>query len=213
MRILFFGDSITDARRVRENQGDLVSPYGIGPGYVNSVSSELIFSNPNEYEVINTGISGNRVVDLYSRIKVDCWNYKPDLVSILIGINDIWHEINYNNGVEIDRFENIYRMIIEDTKKALPNVKFIILEPFFLKGSATEEKYDDFAKIKDYAKVVRALAKEYNLPFVELQKPIDEYANKFGNDKTLIDGVHPAIAGAKLIANEWLKVFKNEFVK
>lgn len=196
--------------RDRNTQGDLVSPYGIGPRYVNPVASALSFSNPNKYEIINTGISGNRIVDLYARIKVDCWNYKPDVLSILIGVNDVWHELAINNGVEIDRFEKVYRMLIEDTIKALPNIKIMLLEPFVLEGSATKEQYQNFLKVKDYAKVVKNIAKDFNLSFVELQKSLDDYAKKYGNDKVLLDGVHPAIAGAGLIANEWMKIFKEK---
>ena len=71
---------------------------------------------------INWGIGGNRIVDLYSRIKADVWNYNPDVLSILIGVNDVWHEINHQNGVELDRFEKIYRILIEDTQKYLPKL-------------------------------------------------------------------------------------------
>ncbi len=212
MKILFYGDSITDASRNRACQGDMISPSGLGTGYVNAISSELIYSNPNEYQVINTGISGNRIVDLYARIKADCWNYKPDLISILIGVNDVWHEVGHQNGVELDRFEKVYKMMIEDTLKALPNVKLILLEPFVQKGEATSEKYQEFLQTLEYAKVVKKLAKEFNLPFVALQKPLDDYAEKYGVDKVLTDGVHPAIAGAKVIANEWLKVFNEKIL-
>ncbi len=213
MRILFYGDSITDAQRTVGRQGDTTCPYGLGTGYVNPIASELVYSDPNKFEVINTGISGNRVVDLYSRIKVDCWNYQPDVISILIGVNDVWHEVQRENGVEIDRFENVYRMLIEDTKKALPNVKLMLLEPFVQKGEATAEKYDEFLRTLEYAKVVKKLAQEFDLPFVALQKPLDDYAKKFGAEKTLIDGVHPAIAGARVITNEWLKVFNEKILK
>ena len=114
MKILFFGDSITDMARSREMDGQA---FGYGVGYVNSVASTLKYENPEAYEIINRGISGNRVVDLYARIKADVWNYKPDVLSVLIGINDVWHEIFGKNGVEIDRFEKVYRMMLEDTKK------------------------------------------------------------------------------------------------
>ncbi|MBR4942505.1 MAG: hypothetical protein IKZ28_00600, partial [Clostridia bacterium] len=113
MRILFYGDSITDAGRNREEWGTEAS---FGCGYVKYAYPEL---QKLGCEVINRGISGNRVVDLYARIKVDCWNFKPDLISILIGVNDVWHELYGENGVEIDRFEKVYRMLIEDTLKKL----------------------------------------------------------------------------------------------
>jgi lysophospholipase L1-like esterase len=184
--------------------------FGYGVGYVNSVSSTLKYENPEEYDIVNRGIGGHRVVDLYARIKADVWNHNPDVISILIGINDVWHEIHYGNGVELDRFEKVYRMMIEDTKKQLPNVKFILCEPFVLKGSATEERYEEFCEVKKYAAVVKKLAEEYGAPFVALQEKFDEAAEKYGAVHYLYDGVHPDVAGGKLIAEEWLKVFRKE---
>ena len=210
MRILFFGDSITDAQRDRTHD---FCPHGLGTGFVNAVASTLLYENPERYEIINRGIGGNRIVDLYSRIKCDCWNLNPDIISILIGVNDVWHEVLGGNGVELDRFEKVYRMIIEDTKKALPNAKLIICEPFVLKGRATEERYDDFLSVKQYAKICKDLATEYNIPFVELQKPIEEFNQNHAEGICLYDGVHPNIAGAHIIASEWLKTFKTKVDK
>ena len=81
------------------------------------------------------------MVDLYARIKKDVWNLKPDVLSILIGVNDVWHEIGSRNGVEIDRFERVYRTLIKETLERLPDCKIMLLEPFVLKGAATEEQY------------------------------------------------------------------------
>ena len=124
MKILFFGDSITDMGRNRDLMGQA---FGYGVGYVNNVASTLKYENPEKYEIVNRGISGNRVVDLYARVKADVWNHTPDVISILIGVNDVWHEIHGGNGVELNRFEKVYRMLIEDTKEQLPNVKFILI--------------------------------------------------------------------------------------
>ena len=212
MKILFFGDSITDAGRNRDNPTHLS---GLGYGYVRVVADRLLGKNPQLHEITNKGISGNRIVDLYARVKSDVWNLQPDLVSILIGINDIWHELVHQNGVEIQRFENVYRMLIEDTKKALPNVKMILCEPFVLEGSATVEegsdKYERFCEVYEYAKVVKKLAEEFDLPFVSLQDKFTGGAAKFSPQDYLYDGVHPHTAGATLIADEWLKVFEQYF--
>ena len=210
MKILFYGDSITDASRARDV--DFV-PQSYGTGYVRAIAGKLLFDAPEKYEIINRGISGNRVVDLYARIKCDCWNLEPDVLSILIGVNDVWHEVGHQNGVEIERFENVYRMLLSDTKKRLPNVKIILCEPFVLKGLATEENYDKFLAVKDYAKVVKKLATEFGCEFLPLQEKVDEYAAKHGVPACLRDGVHPAIGGAQLIANEWLKFFKEKIDK
>ena len=208
MKILMYGDSITDMGR---NRDLIANSFGYGMGYPQFVAGELIYKNPEKYVVINRGISGNRIVDLYARIKVDVWNQEPDVLSILIGINDIWHEIGGKNGVEIDRFERVYRMLIEDTLKRLPNLKIMLCEPFVLEGSATEgENFEKFLQVKEYARVVKQLAKDYNCVFVPLQEKFDECAKKYGAKYYLYDGVHPDAAGAKLISQEWLKAFYAE---
>ena len=90
--------------------------FGYGVGFVNNVACILMSEDPKEYDIINRGIGGNSVVDLYARIKVDLWNLNPDVISILIGINDVWHEIFRHNGVDVERYEKVYRMMVEDTK-------------------------------------------------------------------------------------------------
>ncbi|MBQ8657906.1 MAG: SGNH/GDSL hydrolase family protein [Clostridia bacterium] len=206
MKIVFFGDSITDMGRYREEEKHDTFKYGAGYPYV--LASKLYSENPHEYEIINRGISGNRVVDLYARIKSDVWNLKPDVLSILIGTNDVWHQIHYQNGVELDRYENIYRMMILETQKKFPNIKIILCEPFFLKGCNTELVYKEFEQLYEYAKVVKKLAEELHLPFVPLQEKFTELGKKYEDTYYLYDGVHPTLAGSKLIADEWLKVFE-----
>ena len=204
MKILFYGDSITDAGRDRERDFEDVS---YGNGYVKYVVESLLANGYTFEDLVNRGISGNRVVDLYARIKVDCWNHNPDLISILIGVNDVWHEIEGKNGVELDRFEKVYRMLIEDTKAKLPNVKILIMEPFILKGAATacdEAKWQKFTAVYAYAAVAKKLADEYGLYYLPLQDKLTAAENE-GITDLLSDGVHPAQTGAKLIANEWLK--------
>ena len=92
--------------------------------------AELGLDNPGEYEFINRGISGNRIVDVYARIKADIINLEPDVMSILIGINDVWHEVGHKNGVSAEKFFKIYSMLIEEIQEALPEIKIMILEPF-----------------------------------------------------------------------------------
>ena len=202
MRILFYGDSITDAGR--ENQVGAPN-VRLGYGYVTYAAGKLLERDLGGYEIYNRGISGNRIVDIYARIKRDCWNLEPDVISILIGVNDVWHEASHKNGVELDRFETVYRMLLEDTKKKLPNVKLIICEPFVLEGSATAEKMELFSQVKDYAAVAKKLSEEFDAVFVPLQEKYDELGAKYGNDALLGDGVHPTLAGAVVLANEWLK--------
>lgn len=208
MKILFYGDSITDMGRNREVPDGNVASYG--SGYPIFVSEKLFESDPLKYTIVNRGISGNRIVDLYARIKADVWNHEPDVLSILIGINDIWHEIGAKNGVDLARYERVYDMLLSDTKERFPDMKIILMEPFVLKGSATEENMDTFKQVYSYAKVVKKLADKYGAYFLPLQKTLDEASEKYGVAPYLFDGVHPDIAGAGLIAREWVKLFKEK---
>lgn len=216
MKILFYGDSITDMDRDRNASGDdFRRGMGLGHGYVNFVAAELLGEYPDRYEFINRGISGNRIVDLYARIKADCWNHQPDVVSVLIGINDVYPEEMENNGVELHRYEKVYRMLIEDTKAKLPNVKMILCEPFMVTESTHERdliKWTCNPNVRDYAATVRKLANEYGLPFVALQETLEQKTAGHA-DCYVFDGVHPTPAGAKIIAAEWLKVFKEQIEK
>ncbi len=202
-RILFFGDSITDASREKEVAIGENGSYGFG--YVMQIAGQIMPKNPSKYVVINKGISGNRIVDLYARVKSDVWNLKPDVLTILVGVNDVWHEIKRCNGVEINRFENIYDIMLKETIEKLPKMAIVLMAPYVLKGSQTEEQWDRFLEVYEYAKVVEKLAKKYGLHFIPLQPKFDEATIE--NDATcyLLDGIHPNVVGAGLIASEWLE--------
>ena len=207
--ILFQGDSITDCGRGN----------GLGTGYPLLVTAQLGYENPNEYNFVNRGISGNRIVDVYARIKRDIINLKPDYLSILIGVNDVWHEFGDMNGVDAEKFEKIYCMLIEEIKEALPDIKIMIFEPFCLEGCATEnteehpDKWNTFnAEVKKRAEKAKKVAEKYNLKFITLQDKLDEAVKSAENTYWLRDGVHPTAIGHELIKREWLKAF-NEINK
>ena len=204
MRILFQGDSITDAGRARDNNDH------VGVGYPLLVKAALGFEEPGKYEFFNRGISGNRIVDVYARIKNDIINLKPDVMSILIGVNDVWHEYSASpNGVDADKFFRVYDMLIEEVKQALPDIKIMIMEPFVLKASATEEKWEDFNKeTKLRAQMAKKIAEKHNLPYIELQEGFDKLTEKAEPAYWLRDGVHPTAMGHEYIKNEWIKKFR-----
>ena len=203
MKILFQGDSITDAGRSRENDDVL------GSGYPLLVKAALGYEAPGEYEFLNRGISGNRVVDLYARIKADIINLKPDVMSILIGVNDVWHEFSRENGVDAEKYYKIYDMLIEEVKIALPEIKIMILEPFVLKASATEEKWEGFyAETKKRAQMAKKIAEKYDLPFIALQAGFEELEKLQPAGYWLADGVHPTAMGHEFIKNKWIEAFK-----
>ena len=209
MKIVFFGDSITDMGRRREydNLSDTAFSYGVGHPLF--VAGEL-HQNPDRYEVINRGIAGNEIVNLYARACEDVWNHGPDVLSVLIGINDLWHQISLNAGVDLERYVKVYKMLLEDTKKRFPNIKIILCEPFMLMGCGTEKYYDHFTKIAEYAAAVKQIAEEYGAYFLPLQSVFTQATARARQDTYLYDGIHPTAAGAKLIADEWLKLFKEK---
>ena len=203
MRILFQGDSITDAGRDYNNDGAL------GRGYALLVEAALGFSEPGEHTFINKGISGNRIVDVYARMKRDILNYKPDVMSILIGVNDVWHELSDSpNGVDADKFFKVYSMLIEEVKEALPDIKIMIMEPFVLEACSTEANWEYFnVETKKRAEMAKKIAEKYNLAFIPLQDGFDDLAKKAPNNYWLGDGVHPTAKGHEFIKGEWLKAY------
>jgi len=204
MNIVFQGDSITDVGRNTE-RGSLTS---IGQGYALMVTGELGLRCPGKYNFVNRGISGNRIVDVYARIKADCWNLEPDVLSILIGINDVWHELGGKNGVEAGRFERVYRMLVEDTMERFPNIRILLLEPFVLKASATEANWDYFlSETRLRAEAVKRIADDAGQIFVPLQASFDAACELAEPAYWAGDGVHPTSAGHRLIAREWLAAF------
>lgn len=207
MKILFQGDSITDVGR-NTNNGSLIS---IGQGYPLMVDGKLSVKYPGRFTFENYGISGNRIVDVYARIKMHCWNLEPDVLSILIGINDVWHEVGGKNGVDAERFYNVYSMLVRDTIARFPRMKIILMEPFVLKGSATEAAWDYFApETRLRAEAVRRIAEEQNQIFLPLQQVMDEATAIQPVAYWLGDGVHPTPAGHQLIADRWIECFENE---
>jgi len=211
MKILFQGDSITDVDRVRNSESfvELGFPQPYGNGYPLLVSARLGFECPKEYEFVNRGISGNRVVDLLGRMKADMINLKPDVMSILIGVNDVWHEYLTGNGICVEMYEELYNLLITEVKKALPDIRIMILEPFVLRGDGTEANYDEFrAEVLLRAAAAKRVAERNHLEFIPMQEKFDEAAKIAPANRWLGDGVHPTPAGHELIAREWIKQFQ-----
>lgn len=205
--LVFMGDSVTDCGR--RHSGGEGYPEGDtwGPGYACLIGSKLMGSQPEAgWTIYNRGISGNRIVDLYARWKSDCLNLKPDYISILIGVNDTWHEKLAQNGVEVPRYEMFYRMLLEWSKTAIPSVQFILLEPFVLQFGNVAP--DWIPEIRERQEVVRKMAREFGATFVPLQEVFDEACKRAPQEYWLVDGCHPQPAGHQLIADAWFKATK-----
>lgn len=202
-KILFQGDSITDCGRSRDNDGYK------GHGYPNKVMGVLGYDFPGEYEFINRGVGGDRIVSVYARIKSDIINLKPDYMSLLIGVNDVWHEVGWQNGVDAEKFEKIYDMLLTEIKEALPDIKIMLLGAFVTKGKATEGAWDYFSEeVAKRAAVAKKLAEKHGLVYVPLQERFDEAIAKQPEPYWTQEGVHPTPMGHELIAREWLKAFE-----
>ena len=203
--ILFQGDSITDGNRGRNS--DLNHVHGHGYQYI--IAAELTADNiDKKVEFINRGISGNRIADLYGRWVEDCLNLKPTILSILIGINDIIFNWEHKSGSDPERYEKIYRYLLDEVKKQNPDTLIVIMEPFF--GEKKEEELNTFFKehIGGYAAAAKKIAEEYGAVFVPLQDMIDSYKEKTDIYNILWDGIHPTTCGHELIARRWKECVK-----
>lgn len=202
--ILFQGDSITDGNRDRGTDLNHV----LGHSYAYMIAGKLghICSEQNP-SFINRGVSGDRVSDLYARWNEDAISLKPDVLSILIGVNDAWRIMSEEPSGVTDRFERAYRHLLTETKEVLPQSKLVLCEPFILKTGATVAKWEQWTDlISAYQSIVRELAREFEAVHVPLQDAFDAAAGRREEAYWLWDGVHPTAAGHHLIAERWLEV-------
>ena len=194
MRILFQGDSVTDCQRKFDDPNDL------GQGYVVYTVEAIKNSFPNvDFEFINRGISGNRTENLLDRVEKDLIDLKPDIVTILIGVNDTWHRYMIDLETTIESFRSNYETVLRRIKNET-RAKIIMLEPFILYNMGKDNMRADLNEKID---VIRQLAMEYADAFIPLDG-IFVAANASGVNNVDLspDGVHPDTAGKKLIANE-----------
>lgn len=204
--ILFQGDSITDAGRDRRSEGQANNQGAWGRGYPMLLGCELLRDHPQlELKIYNRGISGNKVPDLDARWDKDCLDLKPDVLSILIGVNDIWHKLNGNYDGTVETYETGFNALLERTREALPETTIVICEPFVLRCGAVNDKwFPDFDNRRAAAKRVAEKNKTLWVPF---QTMFDE-AVAAGTPPNYWagDGVHPTPAGHSLMGQAWRKV-------
>ncbi|WP_334075295.1 SGNH/GDSL hydrolase family protein [Paenibacillus sp. A14] len=202
--ILFQGDSITDGNRDRGSDLNHI----LGHSYAYMLAGELgqIHAERNPL-FINRGISGNRVSDLYARWNEDAISLKPDVISILIGVNDAWRIVSGEPSGATDRFERAYLHLLTETREVMPEVKLVLCEPFILKTGATAALWEQWTElISGYRKTLRKLAERFGAVYVPLQDAFDAAEQRREAAYWLWDGVHPTVAGHHLIALRWLEV-------
>ena len=204
--LLFQGDSITDAGR--DKQHELPNNgRSFGTGYAFIAASGILRNNPGKnLSVHNRGISGNKVYQLAERWEKDCLELKPNLLSILIGVNDYWHMRNgeYDGTVEV--YENDYRKLLERTKNEIPEITLVICQPFILTNTrAVDESWVE--PFKTYQDVAEKMANEFQAIWVPFQEVFNEALKDAPAEYWAADGVHPSMAGAQLMAETWLRFF------
>ncbi|MDR0508108.1 MAG: SGNH/GDSL hydrolase family protein [Dysgonamonadaceae bacterium] len=202
---LFQGDSITDNGRIREDENEANKQSQLGNGYVLFTSASILANHADkDLKIYNRGISGNKVFELARRWEKDCIMLQPNILSILIGVNDFWHAKQWNYDGTVETYENDYRNLIADTLKKLPETYIVICEPFIIHGgSALDETWEpQFAQFREVAKKI---ASDFNLAFVPFQSVFNEALKKAPSTYWSPDGVHPSMAGGQLMAQTWLK--------
>lgn len=215
--VLFQGDSITDAGRDRKTAGIANDKKALGNGYAWLAAAGLLVQHGAADEpasqaampgsksglrIFNRGISGHKVVQLDQRWQRDCVDLKPDVLSILIGVNDIWHTKNgkFNSTPAI--YEKDYDALLERTRTELPKVRLIVCEPFVLRCGAIDESW--FPEFDEYRAAARRLADKHHATFVAFQSMFDKAAKIAPPAHWAGDGVHPSNAGKAMMAHTWL---------
>jgi len=202
--VLFQGDSITDAGRDRKN-GQPNNWTALGRGYACLAAGGLLADHAEaQLKIYNRGVSGNKVPDLAGRWQEDALALEPDVLSILIGVNDIWHKLNGRYDGTVEDYQTGYRELLEKTLAALPGVRIIVCEPFVLRCGAVSDAW--FPEFDQRRAAARKVADELSLTLVPLQTMFDEAVDAAPPDYWAADGVHPTLAGHALMAKTWRSV-------
>ena len=199
--LVFQGDSITDAGRDKRNY------HNLGKGYANHAATRLAAECPEiEFDFMNFGVSGNRTCQVFDRLWRDGLEFQPDVISILLGINDIWHRYGNDRIATTDeQIATNYRAILERIKRE-SNAKIVMLSPYLLDCERTEHMREDLERILP---VIRALAEEFADVYVDLDV---EFTKALKTQPEPLyysgDGVHPNANGAAFIGDLYVEAIK-----
>lgn len=202
--VLFQGDSITDAGRSRQTQDKANDFAMLGKGYANMIASHLLTKYADlELKTFNRGISGHKVPQLDGRWDKDCLDIKPDVLSILIGVNDIWHSKRGSYDGTIESYAEGYKALLTRTRDALPNVQLIICEPFVTRTGAVKDEW--FPDFDAYRAAAKAASDAHGAVFVPFHSMFEKAVELSGDPAYWAgDGVHPSPQGQALMASRWL---------
>jgi lysophospholipase L1-like esterase len=205
--VLFQGDSITEWGRDKSKTKP--NDFGsLGSGYVLLTATNVLreYATKN-LKIYNTGVSGNKVFQLADRWDNDTLMLKPNVLSVMVGVNDYWHTITSGYKGTLDVYKSDYRKLLDRTKQALPEVKVIIGEPFAMKGvKAVDDSW--YPAFDGYRQAARDVAEEFGATFIPYQSVMDEALKLAPATYWSLDGVHPSPAGASLMAYAWQNAVK-----
>jgi lysophospholipase L1-like esterase len=202
-RILFQGDSITDGNRGRSADPNHI----LGHGYVFIIAAKYgaAFA-PLNLEFMNRGVSGNTVLELQKRWATDTLELKPDILSVLIGINDQSH------GVPLEQFEQVYDDLLTQAETANPNLHLVLCEPFTLPVGKRKDDWETWrAGVQTRQDVVARLATKHHAALVHFQAVFDAACKIAPAEHWIWDGVHPTYSGHQLMADEWERVVREKW--
>lgn len=197
-KVIFFGDSITQA--------------GVKPGGYIIRIGELVAKDglTDQFELIGSGIGGNKVYDLFLRMEEDVLSKSPDVVLIYVGVNDVWHKQSSGTGTDADKFEKFYSAIIKKLQEK--NIKIIMCTPAVI-GERTDFTNQLDGDLNKYSSILRELAQKNSIPLVNLRKAFLDYNIQFNTENKesgilTTDRVHLNEEGNKLVAEEMWRVIK-----
>ena len=195
LRVIFFGDSITQA--------------GVGPkGYITMMTETLKTNNQSgQFELMGAGIGGNKVYDLYLRLEDDVLSKKPDVVFIYVGINDVWHKSSSGTGTDPDKYVKFYEALIKKMKAQ--NIRVILCTPTVI-GEKNDNSNMQDGDLNQYSKLIRDIASKHSLQVCDLRKYFQEYLSKNNPDnkeKEILttDRVHLNETGNKFLAEKMME--------
>lgn len=204
LTFLFQGDSITDG-----NRGRTADPNHImGHGYAFSIASRVGADFPEQpYRFCNRGISGNTVTDLQKRWQTDTLDLKPDVLSILVGINDTAAAIDQSDkATTVDQFETVYRQLLADCRTQKPDMLFVLGLPFSFPVGKLAQNWDAWHEgTLQRAERVKKLASEFNAVLVDYPAVFDKAIRKAPVEYWIWDGIHPTVPAHELMAREWIR--------
>jgi len=204
MKILFQGDSITDAFR----KPDEINPaYQLGNGYVFLIAAQLAARFPEKnWDFVNRGVSGNKILDLKNRWANDVLMIRPNVLTIFIGVNDTLAAMQGQPSTNEQEFASAYQSLLQETRQHLPDTRFVLMEPFLLEVGEVRKSWCDHLRSRQL--LVQAIASETMSDFVPTQQIFDNASKIREPAFWSYDGIHPTHAGFQLLADAWLEVFE-----